>query len=647
MGRRILIALLIVGLAASGYVAVQRHRVESRNKAVEIVVDWDEVQQIAAATGNSPSDVLKRFKAAGVTSVAIAEQTFQNAIDNGQVTIAPNGMCSIDGRCARRILGHLKGILPHPPLRPPTSYSGGHVNVIPPDRLKEMLANASRYIRILNRDSDMPLRYLEQLPVGLPEDALAAAKQARVGVVARLVAYPGATPKAIGFMMADAKAQGARAMVFQGDTVLGFKGAVEATAKAMRANGLYFGRIEFAKQKGDETLADKARDRVIIVHSITQAEMPALNEAEIVDRFQKGVRERGVRMCYIRIYFTASDDLVESNASYINAVAKSITKAGYTLAAAHLLGEVNVPRFVRALAGVEVAAGGALLILAVVDSPGFVIPALLVLVCGSLAATGEMGRKAVALLSALTFPTLAVLLATRGAPESPTPAPNVFWRAIGRLVWAIAVTAAGGLLIVGLLSGRDFMLRTDQFVGVKAAHLLPVLALAILYVGQVAWRADNWPATRERFWKSLGSVASNPVLIWQAVGMLAALVIVGLVVARSGNDAGVGVSDVELRLRSILDKVLYVRPRTKEFLIGYPALVAGIAFALRGRRQYAAPLVVVGSIGLISALNTFCHIHAPIQLSLIRLFNGAVVGILVGVLIYWLIRYLPGKESAQ
>ncbi len=65
-----------------------------------------------------------------------------------------------------------------------------------------------------DRAQDVPPRYLEQLPVGLPEDALAAARGARLGVVARLVAYPGATPKAIDFMMADARKQGAKTIVF-------------------------------------------------------------------------------------------------------------------------------------------------------------------------------------------------------------------------------------------------------------------------------------------------------------------------------------------------------------------------------------------------------------------------------------------------
>lgn len=625
MGKRVvLIALLIVGLAASGFVAVQRYKTEARNRAVEIVVDWDEVQSIAAATGTSPVDVLKRFKGAGVTSVAVSEQTLSDAISNGQVTLEQNGVCRIDESLATTAAPYLNTILPGEPLQ---------------------LTEQALWERVYKKSGSVTLHYLEQLPIGLPGDALAAAKNADLEVVARLVSYPGATPKAINFMVADAKKQGAKTIVFSGDTVLGFKGAVDATADALRANDLLFGRVEFSKQKGDETLAEKAKDRVIIVHSITQAEMPTLSEASIVDRFQKGVRERGVRMCYIRMYNTASDDLVGSNAAYIDSIAKSIRKAGYTLTDAHLLGEVEVPRLVRVLAGVGVAAGIILLISTVVDGPGAVLTILILLACAGLAGLGETGRKAVALLSALTFPTLAALSATANTPENPTAAPNALWQAIGRLFRAVLTTAAGGLLIVGLLSQRDFMLRTDQFMGVKLAHLLPVVTLALLYAGQLAWRSDKWPAQKDRFLKSMKNLASNPVLMWQAAGMLAAVAIVGLMVARSGNDSGVGVSGLELRFRSILDKVLYVRPRTKEFLIGYPALLAGIAFALRGRRQYAAPLVVIGSVGLVSALNTFCHIHTPLQLSLLRVFNGAVVGVLFGIVAYWIVKKLPGKEA--
>lgn len=635
MGKRVaIVALLVLGLLASGYVAVQRYRTESKNKAVELVVDWDEVQQMAAASGTTPVEVLRRFKAVGITSVAVSQETLKDAIDNGQVTPGSNGALTIDARSARRIMPYLDGILPRSPF------------MLPP-----LVKAADSYPKDYKLANGFSLQFARLLPVGLPENAIAAARDAGIDVVARLVSFPGATPKAIDFMMADVKRQGVRTIVFQGDTVLGFKGAVEDTADSFRKHDLYFGRVEFSKQKGDANLAEKARDRLIVVHSITQAEMPTLSETSIVDRFQKGVRERGVRMCYLRMYFTAGDDVVGANAAYILDISNAIRKAGYTLAPAHLMDEVEVPRVVRAVAGIGVAAGVILLIGSVVELQGLVIPILLIIACAGLASMGSTGTKAVALLSALTFPTLAALRATRDTPDTPRAATNALRSAMCRLFGAVLTTAAGGLLIVGLLSGRDFMLRTDQFMGVKLAHMLPVLVLTLLYAGGLGFGpgfGNPAPALKEqkkRLWTTLRNMGSNPVLIWQAIGMIAALVIVGMMVARSGNDSGVGVSGAELRFRSILDKILYVRPRTKEFLIGYPALLAGIAFALRGRRQWAAPLVVVGSIGLVSALNTFCHIHTPLQLSMLRVFNGAVVGLIVGAVVYLLIKNLPGKDE--
>lgn len=607
LGKKALIALLIVGLIASGYVAAQRYRVESKNRAVEIVVDWDEVQTIAAAAGSSPVDVLKRFKIAGVTSVAIAQQTFRDAINSGIVSIESSMQYNIDKQYAPRISNYLYGLLPG-------------------------FANA-------------PLPYLQQLPIGFPEDAVAAVKSADLGLVGRIINYQGATPQAIDFMMADAKKLGAKVIVFQGDSILGFKGAIQDTANALRDHDLYFGRVEFSKQKGDQRLAEETGDRIIIVHSITQAEMPTLSQISIIDRFQKSVRERGVKMCYIRMYETAGDDLAGDNAEYINSIANSIEKAGYTLKSAHPLGEVRVPYFVRALVMLGVVAGLVLLMLTLVETNYAAILILAVLLIAGWAIGGNTGAKAIALLSAIVFPILAVLWATRKTPQNPIRASGVVWRAIGRLLGAVAITSCGGLLIMGLLSGRDFMLRTDQFAGVKLAHLLPVIVLALLYAGGIAWQAESWTAVKERFGKTMKNLAANPVLMWQALGMLAVVALVGLMVARSGNDSGLGVSGTELRFRSILDKVLYVRPRTKEFLIGYPALLAGIAFAIRGWRQWAAPLVAVGSIGLISTLNTFCHIHTPLQLSVLRVFNGTVVGILIGLAAYWLIRNLPGNDK--
>jgi len=631
IGKIVFAALLILGLAASLFVAARRIHTESANKAVEIVVDWGEIQDLSASTGKSPVEVLRSLKSAGAASVAVTELTFKDAMDDG--LIVPGAMpnqYSLD----TSLVEHVRRLNAFVPVPGPHAWQRIYVS--------ERGNHATVHVNGPSMD------YVSRLPLGLPASALAAAQQADMPVVARLVNYPGATPESINRGFDELKSLGIKKVVFQGDSILGFKGATKDTAAAFKRTGLCFGRVEFSKQKGEMDLAMRARSNIIVVHSITQAEMPALDEPSIVERFTRGVRERGVRMCYVRMYYSASADVLRDNVNYITRISRSIVKAGYGLKLSRPLEEPRVPSALGILAGIGVAAGAMLLLTAIFDlsATATLLWALAAIVgCAGLAAFGDTGRKAVALLSAMIFPTLAVLWAVRSTPEAPKPAPKALATACGRMAAAIAVAAAGGLLIVGLLSSRDFMLRTNQFMGIKAAHLLPVLVLALLFTGGIAWKSDTWANQKRKLIDHLKQIAANPILLWQAAGMLAVLVLVGMIVARSGNDAGLEVSPLELRFRAILDKVLYVRPRTKEFLIGYPLLLAGIAFALRGRRQWAAPLVVVGSIGLVSALNTFCHIHTPLMLSAVRVINGVVVGTVIGMVGYIIVRNLPGRDG--
>ena len=626
---------MVVALAASIYVAAQRVRVESRNKAVELVVDYAEIAQITAATGQSPIDVLRALKQSGVTSVAVSERTVRDLMDTGEIFTDPDtfSICYVETQNFD-IPGHLAMAMPQIGVRSSPRKSGRGL----------MRTHYLSFSEQLSKDC------LEQLPVGLPKLDIWDVRFSGLQVIARLVNYPGATPSAADRILAEVKSKGIDKVIFQGDQVLGFKGAVKDTAAALVKNGLMFGQVEFAKQKGETELAEHAPGNVIPVHSITQNEMPTLSESEIVERFRKAVRERGVRICYVRMYDTAGADVLRKNCDYIRKIAGAIRQAGYTLKVSHPLEEVRVPAWARVLAGAGVAAGAVLLLMALVDlsaRASATWAAAGVAVCCSLAAGGDIGRKAAALTAAFVFPTLAALWAVRRAPETPNDAKRLPPRAIGRLLGAAAITVAGGVLIVGLLSSRVFMLRIDQFMGIKAAHVVPILLLAAAFAGDVAWKPDTWRAQKRRFSESIGRVLGSPVLMWQAVGLLVVLVLIGLMVARSGNDAGLEVSSVELKLRSILDRVLVARPRTKEFLIGYPLLFVGIAAAMLGRRRWAAVLVTLGSIGLISALNSFCHIHTPLTVTALRTVNGLVIGGIIGLIAWWVLGRHTGQGRVQ
>jgi hypothetical protein len=208
------------------------------------------------------------------------------------------------------------------------------------------------------------------------------------------------------------------------------------------------------------------------------------------------------------------------------------------------------------------------------------------------------------------------------------------------------VTALGIVAVVGLLADRLYLLKVDSFIGIKVAQLIPVLLAAIIVTLNL--RAS----TNRPFEQAVGNahgtltrLAASPVLIWQVAAALVVLVVLALLVLRSGNDPGVGVSGLELKIRSLLDRLLYSRPRFKEFLIGHPALILALLFA--SRRNFP-PLVLtglflVGAIGQASFLNTFCHIHTPLLISLARALLGVFIGVIIGLVLYFLFTFVERR----
>lgn len=85
------------------------------------------------------------------------------------------------------------------------------------------------------------------------------------------------------------------------------------------------------------------------------------------------------------------------------------------------------------------------------------------------------------------------------------------------------------------------------------------------------------------------------------------------------------VNEIELKFRSLLEKLLTFRPRFKEFLFGYPFLMLG----LWTNKRY---LIYLGLIGEVSVINTFIHIHTPFHVSLLRTLLGIIIGILLGLI---------------
>jgi hypothetical protein len=126
---------------------------------------------------------------------------------------------------------------------------------------------------------------------------------------------------------------------------------------------------------------------------------------------------------------------------------------------------------------------------------------------------------------------------------------------------------------------------------------------------------------------------------------LAALSGLLFVVTRSGNQPLVVPSALELKARALLESALIIRPRTKEFLVGHPALMLAVALSLRGRRTWLPLIAVAAGFGQASLLNTFCHFHTPLHVSFLRAGNGLWLGALLGVIAIAVWRGLLGRAA--
>ena len=116
------------------------------------------------------------------------------------------------------------------------------------------------------------------------------------------------------------------------------------------------------------------------------------------------------------------------------------------------------------------------------------------------------------------------------------------------------------------------------------------------------------------------------------------LAAVGTVYILRTGDGMLSVPVGEQRVRNWLERVLLFRPRTKEFLIAYPAIAAAYCCAAHRSRLTAWLFGVFGAIGFASVANTFCHIRAHFLVSLLRTGIGLVLGLVLGAIVLLILR---------
>ncbi len=598
--------LVCAGL--TGYSLALRYKAESLNKAVSIVAEADQIEALGAAEGLNFEEALAAMSKYGLNGVVISEITLGQLLANGDFEVRSFGYSA--------------------QYRPGLSLTG------PPDlinRVERGLRNRfdlkADQLELLSLLEDDPvaelsvrkisLNLLRTTSVGLDPQYSFAARKLKIDIICRNANPEGISDRGVRETIRWAQEDGARYFLPVGEQLLGRRDSVKAFSDALAEFQMIYASPEFAKIGGDPAMLASIPERSIRLHAAQANEVDKLTQAGYVERYVKAASERGVRMLLLRPLTSASAKPLTSFAELTAAVADQVKREGSSVLPAHPFEDSRVPQWLFAAIGLSIAPMALFAFASLVSFRWLqVFFGLAVMLIGA-GCWADSPRTYAALLGALAYPVGGFILMER-MPRN----------GLVRYFGLAAVSLLGGMSVAGLLNGLQFFLRADQFSGVKLAVFLPIAVVGWFYFAKLT---DS-------------KLALNSPIRWmQAIVGIVFLGVIGFMMTRTGNDNPAGVSGLEMQLRSILENLLVVRPRTKEFLIGNPALVVGIA--LLGRCQssetfkekwggWTALALMVGAVGITSMVNTLCHLHTPLIIGFVRIGFGLAIGGLIGIVLW-------------
>lgn len=621
--RSLLYGVLAVSLFSSCVILMTRHRTEKQVRRVELLLDLKDTKELSFITGKKLSDVLHRFRQEGVTSVAVAETTLSELVDEGQAVESPGSALprfKMDGKQSGKIKKFARLKLGASVFK---EKENGELVFFVPSR-----------------------KALLNLPLGLPPETVDTLHDMGFAVVPRYENF--ANLKAgdlykIFVETADSPVQRETAFVFSGMEVLGFKGLLKEVGAQISANHLKYGFVEFGKQKGDAALARFCKPYVVRVHSIQKDELDDMTMDEAAERFVRAVKERGIRLLYIRpfVTFGAGVDGVEYNAQYVRKIKESLKQSGYMFGFAPVLPVLSFSPVISLFVIAGIFAGVFLFLMFFIPVVShvracIVFTAVVLLFFAVWLKAPFLTEKLAALLSAIVFPCLAFLQTHETLKGSKSGSSEIsLTLSLSLFLKTTAFTLCGAMLCAAILTKWETMMHVDQFAGVKLAHALPILFVFLLYSFDVKRKEkENSMIFLLRLFDRVKAFFSSPLKVGHVVIGCVLLGGIMLALLRTGNEPGFGAFPLEMKFRGLLEGILYARPRTKEFLIGHPMLIAAFALSRTKYARWSLVFFVVGALGQVSLLNTFCHIHTPIAFSLLRAFHGVWLGLFLGIVLH-------------
>ena len=643
-------AVILAGFICSLWINLGiRAPIEAKDDTIGLIVDFDELKRLADGSyGIEFSDMLRKASLAGATGLAIRERILSDWEIAGDVTVISGSQLIL--QLGTKYTSEVDYMFDGIRVVPSKTY------ILTKDPLvfeqifslldaKKRYPESFRMERYMVIAAQLHSSERATLGLGFPLAQLEEAAELGFEIIPRLRSWQPLTPESLAESFRwTAMIPNLVGIGFNDTTVPG--GGTDPDIQDLLASkvkelGKPLVSFEFYDLIGMPGLMMRLDNNLLRAHAIAENEIRNYtNFQDAMDRYSLAVSERNIRYIFLRFYGLENPAAsMVSNMELIADVREGLLATGLKLGSPKPLPDFHVSKILTFFLGTGViAAGGWLLALAlapffkekwrlpyaILVAFGFVVWA------GLLYIAPTMSRKLLALASAIVFSSLGVLLVILYGPKAPSTQSRSkhMIRAILQFIIVALFSFVGAMITSALLADPSFMLKMNSFIGVKVAHVIPLILVACILL------------LRDRDWFGVVSgIAKSTIKVWQL--LIGLIILAGLVlyVIRTGSDNPDMVTGLELRVRQMLDNFLGVRPRTKEFLIGHPLMLILIYF---GYRYTMLPVLIVGVIGQISIINTYTHIHTPLLISLQRSAHGLWMGIVIGVIAIIILEWLIG-----
>lgn len=623
--KSVICIIVALSLLVCGYIGFERVEVEQEYKDVQISIRYSDVLSIAQQMDKEVAEVLREFRDAGATNLFVRENT-----------VAPNARGELYNYKEQGKANYYEGYILEKfyPEASNIQREYTYIETFDEATLEKIYYNLqakhvpAEKIEIGNKQFiqiGSSTSAVVTTGVGYNYQDLQAAADLGYSISPQVKSWDNPSEESLEYIIKQITSIPNLGVIYFADSDITGASSEEMIALTDKYG---LGYVEFfsSKQKGFKALADTnislgGKANISRLHTINDGEIKKTDKVKLMDRYMLALTERNLRTFLFKMPNTVD---VEADQEFIlDCISTFKAKAeaeGFKVT--NDISPYNLPSngyLMMLLAGI--ASIGIFVLL--VDKIGFTKLGYILGLVGLLGyavllkVAPNMAIKMMSLFGATIFPTYGVYTAIDSKPKNLSKALVAFLK-------MTAISFGGALTIIGVLSKTSYGMGIDIFAGVKLAHILPIILVVVLLM----WKDHGLDYN---YYKRL----LNNKVTYLAVAIIGILGVVLLVyTSRTGNTGQI--SGFEAQFRQLLDTVLGVRPRTKEFLIGHPIMIALLYF---GYKELYIPFLVLGTIGQISLVNTYAHLHTPIMISILRSVYGIGIGIVIGIILIYVIKF--------